>query len=316
MLLSPDIIANLLVDTLFVLYGGIAFWVSLQVVLQWDFSKSDETQYALAKRVYLVSTITKFILFLKIPLLLFFIYTLDHLSNIINGAMCAVGVIDASPYGIYLMLLKVLNVYLFAFWIVLNNEDYRQADLPYTRLKSLFFLFLYALLVCEVVLEYLYFADIDPNSLVDCCGVIFSSSSQSFISLFLSLPNFYLYSTFYAVATGLVLSYVFKLRSLYAILSTIFIPVAILSLIGYFGTYIYELPTHHCPFCLMQGDYDYVGYFLYGILFVTTFYGMLTAFIDERSKWSVSFLFLLLYVGIVSYYPLSYYMVNGKWLYN
>ncbi len=315
MLLSPDIIANLLVDTLFVVYGAIAFWVSLQVVLQWDFSRSDERQYRIAKRIYLVSTITKYILFFKIPLLLFFIYTLDHLAEIINGAMCAVGVIDASPYGIYLILLKILNVYLFAFWIVLNDEDYRHKDLPYTRLKSLFFLVLYLLLVVEVVLEYLYFFDIDPNSLVDCCGAIFSSSAKSWISLFLSLPNFYIYTTFYTVVVGLIVSYLLKVRALYAILSALFIPIAILALIGYFGTYIYELPTHHCPFCLMQGDYGYVGYFLYTFLFVATFYGMLVGLRQDQRGWRVSLLFMILYVTVVSYYPLHYFIVNGKWLY-
>ena len=314
MLLSPDIIANLLVDTLFVAFGAIAFWVSLQVVLQWDFTRSDEGQYTLAKRVYLVSTITKYILFLKIPLLLFFIYTLDHLASIINGAMCAVGVIDASLYGIYLITLKVLNVYLFAFWIVLNEEDFRQSDLPYTKLKSLFFLFLYMLLVVEVLLEYLYFFDIDPNSLVDCCGAIFSTTSKSWISLFLSLPNLYLYTIFYSVVAGLIISYILKARSVYAVLSALFVPVSILSLIGYFGTYIYELPTHHCPFCLMQGDYNYIGYFLYTFLFVATFYGMLVGFKEDRRSWRIALLFVLLYTAVVSYYPLHYYMLNGKWI--
>jgi len=315
LLLNPEIIANLLVDTLFVAYGSIAFFVSLQVVFKWDFSRSDEQQYSLAKQTYLVSTITKYILFLKIPLLLFFIYTLDHLSDIINGAMCAVGVIDASSYGLYLILLKILNVYLFAFWILLNEEDYRHSDLPYTKLKSLFFLFLYALLVIEVILEYLYFADIDPNSLVDCCGAIFSNSSKSWISLFLSLPHIYIYTIFYTVAGGMFLSYVAKERLLYSILSALFVPVAILALIGYFGTYIYELPTHHCPFCLMQSDYDYVGYFLYTFLFIATFYGMLVGLKEDERSWRISLLFLMLYVAIVSYYPLHYYIINGKWLY-
>ena len=27
--------------------------------------------------------------------------------------------------------------------------------------------------------------------------------------------------------------------------------------------YFYELPTHHCPFCLLQRDYHYIGYALY-----------------------------------------------------
>ena len=315
MLLAPEVIANLLVDTLFAVYGFIAFWVSLEVVMRWDFSRSDELQYRLSKRMYLVSTITKYIFFFKILMLLFFIYTLDHLSNVISGAMCAVGVIDASTYGIYLMFLKVLNVYFFAFWIVLNDEDYRHRNLPYTKLKSLFFLLLYALLVAEVALEYLYFFDIKPNSLVDCCGAVFSSEARSWISLFLSLPNFYVYSLFYVLFAGLLLSYLLKARAVYAVLSALFVPVAILSLIGYFGTYIYELPTHHCPFCLMQSDYNYVGYFLYAFLFLATFNGMLVAFIKDERRWRVSLVFLMLYVGVVSYYPLYYFVVNGKWLY-
>jgi hypothetical protein len=27
--------------------------------------------------------------------------------------------------------------------------------------------------------------------------------------------------------------------------------------------YAYELPTHRCPFCVLQGDYHHVGYAIY-----------------------------------------------------
>jgi len=30
--------------------------------------------------------------------------------------------------------------------------------------------------------------------------------------------------------------------------------------------YVYELPTHHCPFCLLQREYHWLGYPLYGSL--------------------------------------------------
>jgi hypothetical protein len=30
--------------------------------------------------------------------------------------------------------------------------------------------------------------------------------------------------------------------------------------------YIYELPTHHCPFCLLHREYGFVGYLLYAAL--------------------------------------------------
>jgi len=144
-LLTPQIVANLLVDTLFVALGGIAFYVSVVVYRKWDFEKNDAVQFGLQKRLYLVSTIASYILFLKIPLFLFFLYTLDHLASILHGAMCAVGVIGASPYGIYLIVLKLLNLYLFAFWIVLNGEDYKKPYMPYARVKSLFFIVIYLL---------------------------------------------------------------------------------------------------------------------------------------------------------------------------
>jgi hypothetical protein len=39
-----------------------------------------------------------------------------------------------------------------------------------------------------------------------------------------------------------------------------------LSLISFIALYFYELPTHHCPFCILQKEYHYVGYLMYGSL--------------------------------------------------
>jgi len=42
--------------------------------------------------------------------------------------------------------------------------------------------------------------------------------------------------------------------------------VAVAALISFFCLYIYELPTHHCPFCLLKREYGWVGYPLYATL--------------------------------------------------
>ena len=39
--------------------------------------------------------------------------------------------------------------------------------------------------------------------------------------------------------------------------------VSILSILSFISLYFYELPTHHCPFCILQGEYGYIGYPLY-----------------------------------------------------
>jgi hypothetical protein len=42
--------------------------------------------------------------------------------------------------------------------------------------------------------------------------------------------------------------------------------VSIAALISFISLYYYELPTHHCPFCILQGEYHYVGYLIYATL--------------------------------------------------
>lgn len=50
--------------------------------------------------------------------------------------------------------------------------------------------------------------------------------------------------------------------------------VSIASLISFISIYIYELPTHHCPFCILQKEYHYLGYPLYLTLLGGTLTGL------------------------------------------
>ena len=54
---------------------------------------------------------------------------------------------------------------------------------------------------------------------------------------------------------------------LFSAASSITFAVAVASIISFICLYIYELPTHHCPFCILQKEYGYVGYLLYIALF-------------------------------------------------
>ena len=316
MLLTPEILVNIVLDALIVLLGAIAFVVSWQVILFWETKSRDAFIYTLQKRLYLSATVSKYIFFVKIPLFFYFIYTLDKLSLLIPGAMCGVGVLDSSQYGIYLILLKIINIYMIAFWILLNEEDYKHPQLPYARIKSLFFLGIYPLLLFEIVLEFLFFHAINPHNVVDCCGVVFSAADKTLMGSLLQAPKYSLFLLFYATFTAMLLSAFLRLRQLYAFLGAVMIPVALLSLIGYFGTYIYELPTHHCPFCMLQSDYGYVGYVLYFLLFMGTFYAVASGFFPQKSVYMKrSLLFVLLYALLVSYYPIAYYLQKGTWLY-
>jgi len=50
--------------------------------------------------------------------------------------------------------------------------------------------------------------------------------------------------------------------------------VSILSTLSFISLFFYELPTHHCPFCILQKEYGYIGYPLYLSLFGATILGL------------------------------------------
>ncbi|MEO1937636.1 MAG: hypothetical protein ABGW85_03280, partial [Sulfurimonas sp.] len=180
-------------------------------------------------------------------------------------------------------------------------------------------IFAYFLLLSEIVLELNYFYSLDSSSVVDCCGSIFSTTDGSYMAYLLSSDFSYQLGAFYLLFGVMVLFYLLKNRYLFALTNLLFVIVSLITLISFFGTYIYELPTHHCPFCLLQSDYNYIGYFLYLFLFLGTFNGIslgLLAFEKERQKkkYIYALIFNTLYLLCVSYFPLTYYIKNGMWL--
>jgi len=316
MILTPEVITIFILNTLFIVFGFISFILSIKIYLYWDTNSTKPLQYTLEKQSFLTATIIKYIFIVKLPLFLFFIFTLDKLATSITGAMCAAGVVDATPYGTYLFILKIINIYLFGFWLTFHYVDSKKEVSKYTKQKFGLFILAFLFLVAEIILETLMFYSIDISKMVSCCGTLFSSTTASYISTIFLIKTPLLLTLFYATFIALIVFYFLRLKYLFSIFSLLFLIISIISLIAFFGTYIYQLPTHHCPFCFLQKDYYYVGYLIYSVLFIGTFYGLITGFKSnqEVKTYKISLYFNFFYVVIVSLYPITYYLQNGVWL--
>ena len=316
MMLSPEVLAILILNMLFLFFGIIAFVLSIRIFLKWNLNSTSKLQYKLEKESFLTATIIKYLFAIKLPLFLFYIFTLDKISNVLTGAMCAAGVVDATEYGTYLFIIKILNIYLFGSWLVLHFLDIKRENMPYSRMKFGFFIVLFFFLAAEVILETVMFSAIDVDKMVSCCGTLYSSSATSYISTIFLIDTPILLTLFYGNFALIVLLYFLKKKELFSMANIVFLIISIVSLIVFFGTYIYELPTHHCPFCFLQKDYYYVGYFIYIFLFTGTFYGLITGFVKRGNEknFKISMIFNTLYVALVSAYPIIYYFKNGVWL--
>lgn len=320
MSLTPEIIAILTLDALFLLLGSLACVSALSILRHWDAHATTQLQYTLEKRSYLVSVIIKYIFTMKVPLFLFFIYTTDKLSAIITGAMCATGVINAVDFGFYLSIFKLLNLYGFGFWLLVYQCDMLHSTMPYTKLKLWLFCLLFIPLVAEIGLEILFFTTLNFSKIVSCCGTLFSVASTSYSSLLFKVDGLVWVGFFYTFAFLVFVAYRLKNSVLMLFSNMLYLIFAIISLIVFFSTYVYELPTHHCPFCLLQKEYYGMGYLLYSLLFLGTFSGIGGALLEQiigvkQPIWfKRSLVFNLLYLLMISLYPLVYYIKNGVWL--
>ncbi len=67
-------------------------------------------------------------------------------------------------------------------------------------------------------------------------------------------------------------------------LSVALFVVSIASIISFVSLYFYEIPTHHCPFDILQKRYNFIGYPLYTTLFGGVFFGTITGLTEPFKR--------------------------------
>jgi hypothetical protein len=291
-LLTPAVLALTLGS---LLISGMLWYAASYGVLilrSWDLNSGSERQLNLERKTYLISTLLAVALIFQFLSFFLFVYTADRMHPYFTGAMCAAGSLNANGWGYPVLLLKLATLILAGLWLIINRADNGGWDYPLIKLKYRLLLGLAPLVVLEALAQMLYFWNLQPNIITSCCGALFTTSGESLGADVLSLPpKPMLLATFAAIGAvlvaGLWFYYTGKGGYVLAGLSLMAFIIAGLGCITAVSLYIYELPTHHCPFCLLQWEYGYIGYFLYLSLLVGALgglgAGLLTAFRDRES---------------------------------
>ncbi|PSM51985.1 putative membrane protein [Campylobacter blaseri] len=318
LVLTPFIMTLLIVEGIIVFFGFIAFIFSIKIYKKYNFNENTSYQYNLAKQGYLVSIIVFFILCIKLPLFLFFVWSMDVVSSLIPGAMCAAGIVDATDYGIYMFIFKILNLFFLSGWLLINYEDSKTKNSSFLKTKFKFFIPIFILLALEFLLEFLHFSGISLTEPVLCCSDIFKANDLGELKLWHT--DKFILSIFYLFFILNFISAYYKADLLISIFSLLFMLSAIYAIIRFFSPYIYELPTHKCPFCMLQSDYGYIGYPIYILIYLGAVPGFFIFILEllnvkiEECWYKISMYANLALVGILSYFPLAYYIKNGVWL--
>lgn len=315
MILHPSVLA-LVVSALLVgamlVYSA---WWAARILRHWDLSSGSELQLELERRTHLVSTLLAYALVFGLASLFLFVFTADSLAPLFTGAMCAAGSLHASPFGYPVLLLQIAGFALASVWLMVNRADALGRDYPLVRFKYGFLLALVPLLLLEMGLRAAYFLDLKPEVITSCCGSLFGAGGKGLGSDLAGLSPRLAGGAFVSLLAGsIVAGLVFRTTGrggwILGGLSALVLPVGLAAVVSWLSPYVYELPTHHCPFCLLQREYHWVGYPLYATLLggsltgagvgvlmsfrsIPSLAGPLPAFQRRLAGWSVALLTVL-----------------------
>ena len=272
MIVHPAVLSMLLIAMLVSVMGIYAGYYGMRILGRWNPASGSEEQLELERRTYLISTIMTYVLGLELMSFFLFVYTADDLHTLFTGAMCAAGTLAVNPFGYPALLLKIADFLLAGVWLILNHADNRGYDYPLIRIKYELLNLIVPLLVLESLLLFAFFAGVKPDIITSCCGSLFSSDSGGFSGDLASLPSGAMQLALCAgltVTTASGLFFYLKGRAgyLFAVASTVSSLICAAAVVSFICLYFYELPTHHCPFCLLQNEYGHIGYLLYATIF-------------------------------------------------
>lgn len=291
MILHPGVLA------LIVGAAGVAammFYAALlgiKIMRRWNIRSSSPGQLSLERKTYLVSTLMNYVMGFEMLSGLLFIYTVDDIHPIFIGAMCATGSLNANPVGWYVLYAKIAVFFLGAIWIAVNRVDQQVEDYPLVRMKYGMLLAITPFIALDACFTWNYFVHLEPNVITSCCGALFSAEGSCVASSLSSLPLKPMMILFYLSVALFLINGVAVVRSgrrffRYSMgcCSALLFVAAVASIIAFISLYFYEIPTHHCPFDLLQRGYHLIGYPLYICLFSGVLSGLLVGIFESLRK--------------------------------
>ncbi|RJQ49977.1 MAG: hypothetical protein C4530_22410 [Desulfobacteraceae bacterium] len=273
MILNPAIIALIGGGILVCAFAVYAAANGILILRHWDLASGSDRQLGLERKTYLISTIFSYLLAFEFFGLFLFVYTTDHIHDLFVGAMCAAGTLKVNDYGYVTLVVKMAAFASCGIWMIVNHTDSKGYDYPLIRSKYKFLLPITGILLLENFLQYRYFTGLRADVITSCCGVLFSVDAENVAGGMAALPAYGTQISFFlsialSMRTGAHFLLTGRGVKLFSLLVSGTMILSLVAVVSFISVYYYELPTHHCPFCLLQKEYHYIGYPLYLTIFL------------------------------------------------
>ena len=269
-LLEPWVLLRIIAGIVTTVFFARAAATSVRVLRHFDLESYAEGQLALERRVELASTFVRIATVVQIASLALSSLAADRLSRGIRGAMCAYGVFNANEWGFRALACTVMVAVLGGILAQIYAFDARTTSLALVRKLSVSTLILAPLAALDLALTSMFLLKLDLSITASCCSVQLDAAAAG-NGGFAHGPRI-IAATLASVAIVAAMAVAFAaLRRPKAplvvaagVFALVAFPLAVGAAVLEVAPYVFELPQHVCPFCLLKADVLGIGYPLFG----------------------------------------------------
>jgi hypothetical protein len=168
----------------------------------------------------------------------------------------------------------------------------RTKTTPYQKIRRILTVIIFIWFFGDTILQTLFFANLSPLVITSCCAVVFDPTTNflenpaGFLSVHPKPILFYIVSVIF-LGVGIVsrLTRGGALKLIYGWGAPAFFFFCIAAMTSFISPYIYALPNHHCPFCILTGKEA-----TFGIpMMLSVFLGGLCGWASGVVKWACEY---------------------------
>jgi len=262
-----------------------------RIVRRWRSGQSCEAQLALERQAELVASVMQGVLLLEVLGLALSILVTDHLVGGIRGAMCAFGVLAATRTGHLGLLVSAVTAVACALWMIFHAFDLTLDAPVLTRRKFFALLAVAPLTLLDFALALQFVLDLDFQVIASCCstwvdGAAINTRAARLVLSPTPAGVMALTVTGLALLAGAVQWRRPRRAMAFAAAAVSGLaPVAVLpAILGVVAPYALATPGHLCPFCLFHAQGGYVGWPLFGAMFVGSVAGLGSGLVEWNRR--------------------------------
>lgn len=279
-LLRPFLLARFsagLTAAIVVLVGLAIGW---KVLRYFQIGRTSEGQLALERRAELVATLVEVALAATVLGLMLSLVAADRMTSSLRGAMCAWGVLDASPWGFRSLGISALAALGCTLFIVIHRLDLRLRKPTLTRTKFAALFAVAPLVLADFVAMTAYALDLDLRVTASCCSTGLDRAVEMAgadgggprdLAVLVFITSTVLAITLAAIGRKRPSK---RMSLLLASVSLIASLSALPAIVWWVAPHVYETPAHLCPFCLLHSEAFGIGWVLFPAWFIATALGL------------------------------------------